>query len=201
MKYYILEPNSAMVAKVSEHRTAEFNSKKGWDDEAREIVQAIEQLRDLEVPMYTEGRLKYFFPQMTEISQEEYENSIAAISEFNDMQGKLEKEVADASLNDIREYLSVFPASNPELVNFEQLRELSRVIAMSTQDLDPTDGVAEATEDTLRLLYSVLLGTERTGDRSLIDSLLQVAEFMADDEDISLERGGDDADDDDEELI
>lgn len=200
MKFYMLSPNSAMVAKISDPRTAEFNSKKGWDDEAREIVESIEQLRDLEVPMYTEGRLKYFFPQMTEISQEEYDNSISAISEFNDMQGKLEKEVADASLSDIRQYLSVFPANNPELVNFAQLRELSRVIAMGTQELDPSDGVAEATEDTLRLLYSVLLGTERTGDRSLIDSLLEVAEFMAEDEDISLEQGGDDADDD-EELI
>jgi hypothetical protein len=200
MKFYMLAPNSAMVAKISDPRTAEFNSKKGWDDEAQEIVESIEQLRDLEVPMYTEGRLKYFFPQMTEISQEEYDNSISAISEFNDMQGKLEKEVADASLSDIRQYLSVFPANNPELVNFAQLRELSRVIAMGTQELDPSDGVAEATEDTLRLLYSVLLGTERTGDRSLIDSLLEVAEFMAEDEDISLEQGGDDADDD-EELI
>lgn len=200
MKFYMLSPNSAMVAKISDPRTAEFNSKKGWDDEAREIVESIEQLRDLEVPMYTEGRLKYFFPQMTEISQEEYDNSISAISEFNDMQGKLEKEVADASLSDIRQYLSVFPANNPELVNFAQLRELSRIIAMGTQELDPSDGVAEATEDTLRLLYSVLLGTERTGDRSLIDSLLEVAEFMAEDEDISLEQGGDDADDD-EELI
>lgn len=200
MKFYMLSPNSAMVAKISDPRTAEFNSKKGWDDEAREIVESIEQLRDLEVPMYTEGRLKYFFPQMAEISQEEYDNSISAISEFNDMQGKLEKEVADASLSDIRQYLSVFPANNPELVNFAQLRELSRVIAMGTQELDPSDGVAEATEDTLRLLYSVLLGTERTGDRSLIDSLLEVAEFMAEDEDISLEQGGDDADDD-EELI
>lgn len=182
MKFYMLNPTGTMVVKVSDDRTAEFNSKKGWDDEAREVVLQIEILREEQIPMYTENRLKYFFPELQEISKDEYDNSIAAISEFNATQKKLEAEVNAASLSDIRAYLSVFPAEHPDLINFEQMADISRTIALSSQDADPTDGSTEATEDTLRLLYSVALSTERTGDRSLVESLLEVSEFLGDKE-------------------
>ena len=40
------------------------------------------------------------------------------------------------------------------------------------QDLDIFDGAQDASEETLELIYGVVLGAQRTIDRSLIEKLL-----------------------------
>ena len=50
------------------------------------------------------------------------------------------------------------------------------MLAVMNQDLDIFDGAQDASEETLRLIYGVILGAQRTNDRSLIEKLLKLDE-------------------------
>ena len=57
------------------------------------------------------------------------------------------------------------------------------------EDLDTFDGAQDASEETVRLIYGVVLGAQRTKDRSLIDALLELdaEEVLSDGNSFSLE--------------
>lgn len=175
MTYYILMGESAIIANVMDDRSAEFKAKIGWDDDVERVESEMELLRSLDVPLYTKNRLRYFFPEIREISEEEYQNAVASIDKFNEEQKKLTEEVNSVSLSDIQNYLALLPSSKPEIISYAELRNISRVLAAANQDVDSIDGAVEATEDTVRLIYSVVLGAERSGDRSVIEVLNNAA--------------------------
>ena len=189
MNYYILEGDSLIIAKISDPRTAEFVARVGWDDDVERIQERMGVLLEAGKDAYTKNRLRYFFPDIQEITEQQYNENVQKINTFNEEQKKLEKEVEDTPLSEVRSFLSLFPAQNPEIINFEELRAVSRMLAVMNEDLDTFDGAQDASEETVRLIYGVVLGAQRTKDRSLIDALLELdaEEVLSDGNSFSLE--------------
>ena len=176
MNYYILEGDSLIIAKISDPRKAEFVARVGWDDDVERIQEQMGLLLQAGKDAYTKNRLRYFFPEIQEITEQQYNENVHKINAFNEEQKKLEKEIEETPLNEVRSFLALFPAQNPEIINFEELRAVSRMLAVMNQDLDIFDGAQDASEETLRLIYGVVLGAQRTNDRSLIEKLLKLDE-------------------------
>ena len=176
MNYYILEGDSLIIAKISDPRTAEFIARVGWDDDVERIKERMGVLLEAGKDAYTKNRLRYFFPEIQEITEQQYDENVQKINAFNDEHSKLENDVAGASLNEIRSFLALFPSENPQIVNFSELNSISRILAVMNQELDVFDGAEDATEETLRQIYGVVLGAQRTNDRSLIEGLLELDE-------------------------
>mgnify|MGYP001189863205 CR=1 FL=1 len=189
MNYYILEGDSLIIAKISDPRTAEFVARVGWDDDVERIQERMGVLLEAGKDAYTKNRLRYFFPEIQEITEQQYTENAQKINAFNEEQKKLEKEIEDTPLSEVRSFLALFPAQNPDIINFAELRAVSRMLAVMNEDLDTFDGAQDASEETVRLIYGVVLGAQRTKDRSLIDALLELdeEEVISDGNSFSLE--------------
>ena len=59
---------------------------------------------------YTKDRLRYFFPEIQEITEQQYNENVQKINAFNEEQKKLEKEIEETPLNEVRSFLALFPA-------------------------------------------------------------------------------------------
>ena len=181
MKYFALRNNNAVVAKWSDPRTVTFTSKRGRDAEVSEIVQEFELLRDYDVPMYTEERLKYFFNDMREINEEEYTGMLAAIDQHNAEAKVIEKEMESQTPASMSRYVSTFSANFPDLLNFREVSELVSAFNDLREDEradrleeDPDFNNDEDDKEYLKTIYALLRHVEKSSDPSVVKEILKV---------------------------
>ena len=93
MNYYILEGDSLIIAKISDPRKAEFVARVGWDDDVERIQEQMGLLLQAGKDAYTKNRLRYFFPEIQEITEQQYNENVQKINAFNEEQKKLEKKL------------------------------------------------------------------------------------------------------------
>ncbi len=179
MKYFALTNNNAVIVKWSDPRTVTFTSKRGRDEEVSEIVREFELLREYDVPMYTEDRLKYFFSDMREVNEEEYTGMLAAIDQYNAEAKEAEAEADSQSSDQLRSFLMSFPARNPNLLSYADLSTLVDAFNDVAEDeiLDRTTNDEAVDEEathreSLKTLYIILKHTEKTSDTGLVENIL-----------------------------
>lgn len=196
MTFYILVDGNAIIGDVQDEMTASFKTKNGWEDDLVEVTNSLQELLDHKLPTYTRNRLRYFFPGIREASETEYHAAEQDIEKFNVEQKKMAEEVEGTSLSDIQTYLVTFPSIHPEIISYAELRTLSRTVASAVQGLDVADGPVDASDETLRLIYSIVLAAERSGDRSMIKEFSELSDV--DDEAFT---PFDDTDEEDEDFL
>lgn len=181
MKYFSLDSIDSVILKWTDDRTAEFNSKQGREEEVREIVLEFEMLRDTEAPIYTEKRLKFFFPDIREVSKDEYTGLLAAIDQYNAEAKKVEAEADSKSSDQLRSFVMSFPTRNPNLLSYTDLSTLVDAFNDVVEDdiLDRIDNDEEVDEgaanrEALKTVYIILKHAENTSDVGLITNILRL---------------------------
>jgi succinate dehydrogenase flavin-adding protein (antitoxin of CptAB toxin-antitoxin module) len=179
MKYFLLKGKSAIILKLSDERTAEFTARSGWEDEAREIVEQFELLRDFDVPIYTDERLLHFFPDASEISEDQYDSMLTEIKEYNAESEKMEKHIDSLSEADLQTYITMFPTANPGLVSFAQISRLIQAFTDLREDLETNpdvdpDDIPDSYVDDIKAVYALLKSAETTKDTTAITQILKV---------------------------
>ena len=188
MKYYLLGQNNTIIAKVTDDRAVELTAKIGWQDDADAFLNAVEVLREYDTPMFTEGRMKYYFPNMLELDKSAYEAAVEDIDGFNEKQSAVLKEIENTSLDDIRSYITLFPSRLPKLVNYRQLNRLwqalyiSRETGYEVSNVLETDSTEEEQIEDIRALYGILRSVEKANDNTLVTEILDVVGNTLDDE-------------------
>lgn len=181
MIYYSLDPNDSAVAKWSDDRSVEFHAQMGRDEEVQEIVAEFELLRDYSVPMYTEKRLRHFFPEMTVVSEDKFSNILLAIDEYNVEAEAMEDEAESLSNDQLQSFISSFSARNDNLVSYLDLSDLVRAFASSLEE-DLQDELARgrnpdeksANRETLKTIYIILKRAEKTSNTDVVQSILSM---------------------------
>lgn len=182
MKFYKLGPGSAMIVKVMDSRAAEFKYKTGWDAEVNKFKSDVQILRGLDTDMYTEGRLRYYFPRMQEITEEDYINISKVIDSFNAANNLAMEEIKRTPLDEVKSFIVTFPANYPDLINYRQLNNLWHSIYLSREPTVDINGAGtsyfseDAQIEDIRALYSILKNVEKTQDTTLVRSILNQVE-------------------------
>ena len=181
MIYYSLDPNDSAVAKWSDDRSVEFLAQMGRDEEVQKIVAEFELLRDYSVPMYTEKRLRYFFPEMTVVSEDKFNNILLAIDEYNVGAAAMHDEAESLSNDQIQSFISSFPVRNNNLVSYLDVSDLVKAFASSLEE-DLQDEIARGrnpdqakeNRETLKAIYIMLKNTENTSNTDSVQSILSL---------------------------
>jgi hypothetical protein len=180
MKYFALTNNNSVVAKWADPRTVTFTSRRGRDEEVSEIVKEFELLREYDVPMYTEERLKYFFKDMREVNEEEYTGMLAAIDQYNAEAQEVEKEMESQTPASMTTYVSNFGANFPNLLNFRDVSDLVaafndlREAERPAQERDAAFDSVEDDLEYLKAMYALLKHVEKSSDPTVVKEILKV---------------------------
>jgi hypothetical protein len=179
MAFYMLGPDNTIVVDIKEDlRTAEFKSKMGWDDDVQRFQDDLKVLIGYNTPLYTEIRLKGYFPNMIDIDESAHESAIEDIDDFNAKQRLMLAEIDNTPVEEIRDYVVLFPTNYPELVNYSQLAKLRLamdIVASPTTD-SPGETILSEEEElaNIKALYGILRSIEKSKDNSMVVSLLEV---------------------------
>lgn len=181
MKYFSLNSSDSVILKWSDDRTAEFTSNQGSEDEVEETVAEFETLRDSGIPIYTEKRLKFFFPDMREISEDEYTGMLASIDQYNAESAVMQKEADSKTEQELLSYISSFAVNNPRLLKFAEVSELvdafNDALEEDILDLQEAGEEVDPQEEQLsylKSLYIILRNVEKSSDPSLVRNILSV---------------------------
>jgi len=175
----MLGPDNTIVANINEDlRTAEFKSKMGWDDDVKLFEEDLRVLIGYNTPLYTEIRLKGYFPNMIDIDKSAYESAIEDIEDFNAKQRLMLAEIDNTPLDEIKDYIVLFPTNYPKLVNYSQLAKLRTAMNIVKSPSDDSLGDTILSEEdeiaNIKALYGILRSIEKTKDNSMVVSLLEV---------------------------
>tara|TARA_Y100000004_G_scaffold195708_1_gene263511 strand:- start:2573 stop:3196 length:624 start_codon:yes stop_codon:yes gene_type:complete len=188
MAYFMLSADNTIIADITDDRSATFHSKIGWDDDVDRFKSALEVLEGRDAPLYSDIRMKAYFPNMIEIDKSAYDSAREEIDDFNSKQKLMLAEINNTPNDEIREYVSLFPATYPELLNYAQLAKLRMAMDMvKDPSADSPGEVVLSEEDELaniRALYGMLREVERSKDNSMIVSLLNLVGDAVEPDDI-----------------
>lgn len=181
MKHFSLDSLNAVVLEWADDRTVLFTARQESEEDVQEIVQRFETLRERSIPIYTEKRLKFFFPDIREISKDEYTGMFAAITQYNVEAQAARKEADSQSYDQLQSFLMSFSTRNPTLLSPANLSTLVGAFKDVVEEsiLDQTNNDEEVDEhaehlEALKTLYIILRHTEKTSDTELITSILRL---------------------------
>lgn len=139
-----------------------------------EMLKAVEPLRAFDSPIFTAGRLAFFFPKIQEVSQPIYADVVASIRKKQDAAAALRAELDQKSQYDLMQYVTRFPVSNPELVSYDDIHDLFAALnELDEVNALTADGPVEETSDeNLKIVYSLLRNTELNSDNTVIRTIL-----------------------------
>lgn len=189
MKYFALKPSNSVVVKWSDDRTADFTANSAVSEEVDDIVSQFELLREFDTPIYTVERLKFFFPDMREISEDEHTGMVDSIGEYNVIADEIAREVESETTGNMSTYVSMFAAKYPNLLSYREVSEL--VAAFNdlreaeeesieedsfNEDGDDLSATSpeERSEEFLKAIYSMLRSVEKTGDPTVVKTILRL---------------------------
>lgn len=81
--YYKTTDDAFVIIRVQDPRSAEAHSTMHSQAKVDSVFAEIEKLREIDTPMFTEQRLRFFFPELSEIDRSEYSEAYTNIDEFN----------------------------------------------------------------------------------------------------------------------
>ena len=114
--YYKTTDDAFVIIRVQDPRSAEPHSTMHSQAKVDRVFAEIEKLRPLDVPMFTEQRLRFFFPELSEIDRSEYSEAYTNIDEFN-AQAMLTKQRIEAmSDGELADYIFFFSSNTGLLI-------------------------------------------------------------------------------------
>ena len=173
MKYYNLVGKNTLVVRVEDERTAEFTGK----SPAQKLVKSYE---DAFRGAYSEDNLKSMFPDMKEVKRVPYSKSVDHINDFNSKQAASAQKLEGMPLPEMNNYIALFPAKNPKILNYEQLNKIRYMMYVASREMDEPlkDPSPETILSLTKGLYSLLKDAEESGDRKYINAILRAGKDL-----------------------
>lgn len=114
--YYKTTDDAFVIIRVQDPRAAEAHSIIHEQMNVDRVFDKIEKLRDIDALMFTEERLKFFFPELSEIDRSEYSEAYTAIDEFNAEALLTKQHIEAMSDDDLADYIFFFPMNTDGLL-------------------------------------------------------------------------------------
>ena len=173
MKYYNLAGKNTLVVRVEDERTAEFTGKAP----AQKLVSRYE---DMFRGVYSESNLMSMFPNMKEIKRVPYAKAVDNINDFNSKQAASQQKLDGLPIEEMNNYIVMFPAKNPKLLNYEQLNKIRYMMFVASREID--EPLKEPTQETLlsltKGLYSLLKDAEESNNRKYLNAILRAGKNL-----------------------
>ena len=113
--YYKTTDDAFVIIRVQDPRSAEAHSTMHSQAKVDSVFAEIEKLREIDTPMFTEQRLRFFFPELAEINRSEYSEAYTNIDEFNAKAMLTKQRIEAMSDAELADYIFFF-ASNTGLL-------------------------------------------------------------------------------------
>ena len=114
--YYKTTDDAFVIIRVQDPRSAEVHSTMHSQAKVDSVFAEIEKLRELDTPMFTEQRLRFFFPEMSEIDRSEYSEAYTAIDEFNAKAMLTKQRIEAMSDGELADYIFFFSSNTGLLI-------------------------------------------------------------------------------------
>jgi len=141
------------------------------------VFAEIEKLREIDAPMFTEQRLRFFFPELSEIDRSEYSEAYTAIDEFNAKAMLTKQRIEMMPDDDLADYVFMFPINTGLLIGADLDAFMEAVffgwgvnINMPGAGTDIDDATAR---EILEYSYSVLSKVEKDRDPSIVHNFIK----------------------------
>ena len=113
--YYNTTDDAFVIIRVQDPRSAEAHSTMHSQAKVDSVFAGIGKLREIDTPMFTEQRLRFFFPELSEIDRSEYSEAYTNIDEFNAKAMLTKQRIEAMSDGELADYIFFF-SSNPGLL-------------------------------------------------------------------------------------
>lgn len=114
--YYKTTDDAFVIIRVQDPRSAEAHSTMHSQAKVDSVFAEIEKLREIDTPMFTEQRLRFFFPEMSEIDRSEYSEAYTAIDEFNAKAMLTKQRIEAMSDGELADYIFFFSSNTGLLI-------------------------------------------------------------------------------------
>lgn len=173
MKYYNLTGKNTLVVRVENDETAEFAAK-------TPVKQLVKKYEDAYGGSYSFENLKSAFPEIKEIKRVPYAKSVDKITLYNAEQDIASQALEGMSLNDLNNYIVMFPAKNPKILNYEDLNKIRYMMFVASKEIDQT--LEEPSPETLlsitKGLYSLLKDAKENNNKKYLNAILRAGKDL-----------------------
>jgi hypothetical protein len=114
--YYKTTDDAFVIIRVQDPRSAEAHSTMHSQAKVDRVFAEIEKLREIDTPMFTEQRLRFFFPELSEIDRSEYSEAYTAIDEFNAKAMLTKQRIEAMSDGELADYIFFFSSNTGLLI-------------------------------------------------------------------------------------
>ena len=114
--YYKTTDDAFVIIRVQDPRSAEAHSTMHSQAKVDSVFAEIEKLREIDTPMFTEQRLRFFFPELSEIDRSEYSEAYTAIDEFNAKAMLTKQRIEAMSDGELADYIFFFSSNTGLLI-------------------------------------------------------------------------------------
>lgn len=114
--YYKTTDDAFVIIRVQDPRSAEAHSTMHSQAKVDSVFAEIEKLREIDTPMFTEQRLRFFFPELSEIDRSEYSEAYTNIDEFNAKAMLTKQRIEAMSDGELADYIFFFSSNTGLLI-------------------------------------------------------------------------------------
>ena len=117
---------------------------------------------------------------MKEIKRVPYAKAVDNINDFNSKQAASQQKLDGMPIEEMNNYIVMFPAKNPKLLNYEQLNKIRYMMFVASREID--EPLKEPTQETLlsltKGLYSLLKDAEESNNKKYINAILRAGKDL-----------------------
>ncbi len=173
MKYYNLTGKNTLVVRVENDETAEFSAK-------NPVKQLVKKYEDAYGGSYSFENLKSAFPDIKEIRRVPYAKSVDNINLYNAKQDIADQKLEGMSLNELNNYIVMFPAENPKILSYDDLNKIRYMMFIASKQVDQT--LEEPSPETLlsitKGLYSLLKDAKENNNKKYLNAILRAGKDL-----------------------
>jgi len=168
MKYYNLTGKNILVVEVQDDVTGKFSVK-------NPVSKMVNEYKGIYGESYSLNNLKAAFPQMKEIKRVPYVKSVDKINQYNADQAVADQELEGMSLNELNDYIVMFPAKNPKILSYNDLNKIRYMMFVASREIDQP--LSEPSPETLlsitKGLYGLLKDAKEKNNKKYINAILR----------------------------
>ena len=176
MKFFNLSNVYPAALKLIDEKTAEITVHPQIQHEVDSMVEQIDRLKAFDTPLYTEQRIKFFFPEAVQVAESAYTDIISKVEDISEKINIIDAEIKGMTEAQLLDFIREFPYSNSIKISFKDVSTVLEALS----DLDETarlrgDSDVSDTpfEDNVKLAYTLLRSAEINQDNSFIKKLVK----------------------------
>lgn len=178
--YYKTTDDAFVIIRVQDPRSAEAHSTMHSQAKVDRAFAEIEKLREIDTPMFTEERLRFFFPGLSEIDRSEYSEAYMAIDEFNAKAMLTKQRIEAMSDDELADYIFFFPTNTDGLLIPADLDAFMEAIFFGWGiNINMPSAEADIDDATMREIleysYAILAKVSQEQDPTLVHNFIKLS--------------------------